>query len=308
MRILGFLWFLALAPACSSAVAVADSQPGQQTVAPAASTPVAAAQPVTTPSVRQTYASAAKHVVKVTCKKTLGFSSGSGFVHKSGLIVTAAHVIDGCKAADLILDVYGWTIVTNKNSYKTVSVKDVVATDATLDLALLRPAMKLDPGLSIVDPKTLNMDIGDTVAFIGYPGGYDGIVPMLGVGYYAAIGPFFSASAKKNLPRAFINGAFNHGNSGGPVLDLQSGNVVGVVHAKVVPIPPDVDSAMQALKGQTSGFMYNAKINGKDVQVTEAQVVESVVEHFAAQTQLVVGVMILPLDVIAFLKANKIAP
>jgi hypothetical protein len=108
--------------------------------------------------------------------------------------------------------------------------------------------------------------------------------------------------------RGFVNGAFNHGNSGGPVIDLTTGEVIGVVHAKLAPLPAPVDAALTALKNQTSGFGYDGNVNGKPVHMTEAQVVESVLEHFASQVQLVVGVMVLPTDVRTFLTANKVTP
>jgi hypothetical protein len=41
---------------------------------------------------------------------------------------------------------------------------------------------------------------------------------------------------------------------------------------------------------------------------SEAQVVEGVLEHFASQVQLVVGVMVLPATLRAFLTANKVTP
>lgn len=92
-----------------------------------------------------------------------------------------------------------------------MNVTAVVATDVDNDLALLRPKEKLEAGLSIVDDKAL-VAIGDTVAFIGYPGGYEGAMPMLGVGHIAAVGPHPSVKPGKQEVRGFVNGAFNRGN------------------------------------------------------------------------------------------------
>jgi S1-C subfamily serine protease len=188
-----------------------------------------------------------------------------------------------------------------------VSVAAIVATDVDNDLALLRPKEKLEAGLSIVDDKATVM-IGDTVEFIGYPGGYEGAMPMLGVGYIAAVGLSPPVRPGKPVVRGFVNGAFNQGNSGGPVIDLQTQTVVGVVHAKVAPMPAEVRGALNALKNQNSGFQYTVTVGGKQFNVTEAQVVESVLEHFKNQVQLVVGVMILPEHIRKFLIAHKIAP
>ena len=281
---------------------------GREAVAQAPQSPVVPVVPVapvvqasSTPppaTARRTYAETAKHVVKIAC----GAGTGSGFVHRSGLVITAAHVIKGCKASGVTILINGSTPTP-----KEIGVQDIVDTDEVLDLALLRPATKLAPGLAVVDPQKMNVEIGDSVAFIGYPGGYDGAMPMLGVGYLAAVGPYQLHRSQKHLMRAFVNGAFNKGNSGGPVIDLQTQTVLGVVHAKVTPLPADVENALIALRGQNSGFTYSATtVDGKMVTVTEAQVVERVLEHYAPQIQLVVGVMVLPVDLVAFLKMHNL--
>jgi S1-C subfamily serine protease len=56
-------------------------------------------------------------------------SSGTGFLHKSGKVITVFHVVSGCAAQDIILlGVQGQAIkVTN------------IVMDAVVDLALLTP-------------------------------------------------------------------------------------------------------------------------------------------------------------------------
>lgn len=133
--------------------------------------------------------------------------------------------------------------------------------------------------------------------------------PMLSVGYLAGIGPFKVTANQPAAMRAFVNGAFNKGNSGGPVIDLQTKQVIGVVHAKLAPLPSAISSALDVLKGQRSGVMYTATtVDGKETVLAEAQVVAAILDHFQNQVQLVVGVMVLPMDLRAFLKANGIAP
>ena len=43
---------------------------------------------------------------------------------------------------------------------------------------------------------------------------------------------------------SYVNGAFNLGNSGGPVIDPDTLTVVGVVHAKMAPLPDILNKAL----------------------------------------------------------------
>ena len=53
-----------------------------------------------------------------------------------------------------------------------------------------------------------------------------------------------------------VNAAFNRGNSGGPVVLIETGEVIGVVSSKLAPISPTAKSALDALEQQKSGFTY----------------------------------------------------
>lgn len=237
--------------------------------------------------------SVARWVFRVSCKSS-GLA-GTTFVHRSGRLITAAHVVEGCKPEDIVFYV--------KDVEKPVTA---VVTDAWLDLALLTPKDALGTGLALVDAKT-ELAVGDTVVTWGFPDGYFGIDPMVSVGYLAGLS--LVPAKPKPVGRAYINGAFNHGNSGGPVVDVNSLAVVGVVHAKVAPVPADVKSALEVMGKTSSGLQYTAtRADGTSVSLSEAQVVSRVLEHLQSQTQLVIGMAVLPGDIIAFLKAQGVEP
>jgi putative serine protease PepD len=141
-------------------------------------------------------------------------AQGSGFVYDtSGHVVTNEHVVDGATSIEV-------RFADGKTSAATV-----VGTDASTDLAVLR----LDSPPSNLTPLTLadssQVDVGDGVVAIGSPFGLEnsvtsGIVSALDRSMQAPNGFTINGSIQTDA-------AINHGNSGGPLLDL-AGRVIGV--------------------------------------------------------------------------------
>lgn len=117
----------------------------------------------------------------------------------------------------------------------------VVATDCKRDLAILKVDRSSQP-LNIGSWNSVQ--IGSEVVFVGYPTGvrvvslFSGVVSAKGTGLLA------------DLPKEMlqINGTVNRGNSGGPVFDLCSGEVVGVVTSKYVPFFEEVEKLQKFIK------------------------------------------------------------
>jgi len=177
----------------------------------------------------------------VTIRTNTGL--GSGWVYSSdGYIVTNAHVVGNQSQVEVdFMDgtkVYG----------------EVVGRDAHSDLAAIRvdlPASQLHP-LPLGDSDTLL--VGQIVIAIGNPFGYEetmttGIVSALGrslpTGNQASSGAYFSAGDIIQT-----DALLNHGNSGGPLLDL-NGQVVGVNQA--IQLDPST--------GASSGIGYAISVN-----------------------------------------------
>jgi S1-C subfamily serine protease len=178
------------------------------------------------------------------------------------------------------------------------------ATDPRLDLALLAPAQKVDGGLRVWAGDDLV--IGEPVVAWGYPAGYDGAAPLLTAGYLSGVGA--ETTGPVSVPRGLVNGAFNLGNSGGPLIDVRTLTVVGVVASKLAPVPRDVETALSALAAQ-KGLGFTARTaDGKELQVSEAQVVARVLQYLRQQTQLAIGLVVLPTDLKSFLRANAVTP
>ncbi len=251
--------------------------------------------PMTTDLAGRSGAVAVQALFRVLCSsKNKG---GTGFLHKSGKVITAAHVVEGCAPTDLALV---------GASGQRLTVANIV-TDAALDLALLSPSKAIDaPALPL--STTDEFSIGAQVSTWGYPDGYYGLAPLLSSGYLAGVDRV-KVSGEKSVPRLVINAAFNLGNSGGPLLEIEKGTVIGVVSSKVVPLPPDIESALAALKMDKSIMAFEkTSPDGTKEKKSISQLLEEVLQYMRSQTQLVIGHAVMPSDLKAFLKSNGIDP
>lgn len=231
---------------------------------------------------------ASKTVVRIICRSTN--MGGTGFFHKSGWIITANHVVAGCKVPDLL-------IVTSAGQVlKAVSVD----TDPQVDLAAILPSVRVTMDALPVSKRT-EIEVGTPVVTWGFPAGYSGALPLLTTGHLAGVDRV-PVKHGQPVPRWIVNAAFNGGNSGGPVLSPETGEVVGVVASKLAPIPPEIESALSALAHQKSGFLYKRILpNGQVQNMTEGQVIGEVLLYLRSQTQLVLGQAVTSAELLDFL-------
>jgi putative serine protease PepD len=141
-------------------------------------------------------------------------AEGTGFVYDdAGHIVTNEHVVDGARS------------VTVKLAGGATFRATVVGTDASSDLAVLRvnaPAGALHP-LALGDSSAV--EVGEGVVAIGNPYQLDNTVTS---GIVSALGREITSPNSTPISNAIqTDAAINHGNSGGPLLDL-TGRVIGV--------------------------------------------------------------------------------
>jgi len=141
-------------------------------------------------------------------------AEGTGFVYDTkGDIVTNAHVVDGSSSVKVKF--------SDGSSYKA----SVVGEDTSTDVAVIHvnaPSSKLVP-LSLGDSSSVS--VGDGVVAIGNPFGLDGTVTS---GIVSAVGRQITAPDETPIEGAIqTDAAINHGNSGGPLIDLH-GKVIGI--------------------------------------------------------------------------------
>jgi S1-C subfamily serine protease len=223
-------------------------------------------------------------VMRIDCG---GQPAGTGFLHKSGLLITAAHVVESCTLDEL--------------NIKTIAGQRLdpveINADRRLDLALIHFTERSNPHtFPIKAARTLQ--VGSQVDIWGFPAGYNGQQALLTVGYIAGSDGF----------SWIINGAINLGNSGGPIVDLRDGSVVGLAVAKLTPFPVGIESRLKALTDTHGAGYTETQPDGTTIQRSEAQVVADVLEYLRSQTQLVIGYAV-PSEVLReFLISNSVEP
>ena len=245
-------------------------------------------------SVGETGRAVVQALCMLICPKTQ--QKGTAFLIKEGVVISNAHVVEGCIAGEIL----GISSRGEKVNFTKV------VTDKNRDLVALVPADNLENGLTLVEEG--NIQVGTQVGTWGYPLGYNGPAPLLTMGYLSGFNdspPYEKASTI--VKHLVINGAFNPGNSGGPLFVAGSNEVIGVVVSKHAPITLLVLSAIEALEKNPSGFRYHATDgNGNVHNFSEAQVVAEVLKYFRSMTQVVIGEAVAGAEVIAFLRANNI--
>ncbi len=186
-----------------------------------ASTPVAdrQTQPVATstgtPRLQDAVRVAGPSVVEV--KTDVGLGSGV-IVEPQGLIITNFHVIRGAARVE----------VTNASG--TSMAADVIRTDEFQDLAVLRPAGDIGPGIQLVDDVVGPPEIGAPVFAIGSPFGFQNTVTA---------GIVSAFRDDKGRPLIQFDAPVNPGNSGGGLFNLE-GRLVGIPTSIQSPIPGNV--------------------------------------------------------------------
>jgi len=227
-RIAAAVTAAALAGAGAGAGVVALMQDGAKSAAPPAATtapPSVSNTATSTLTVGEIAKSATRSVVEIDATQAAsqspfpqdqggGSAEGTGFVYDSkGDILTNEHVV-----ADA-------TSLTVKFSDGSKYKATVVGTDATTDLAVIHvnaPSSKLVP-LELADSS--KVAVGDGVVAIGNPFGLDGTVTT---GIVSALNREIVSPNDAPIEGAIqTDAAINHGNSGGPLLDLH-GRVIGI--------------------------------------------------------------------------------
>lgn len=191
-------------------------------------------------------------------------------------MVTNHHVVKGCEPQQIV----AMTPVGSEMHFRKMAI------DEAVDLALLRPSTPVSGGLELGSDR--DPAVGTAVSTWGFPLTFNGPAPLLSVGYVAG----FNREGTEGRPikHLVVNGAFNPGNSGGPLFRSNDKEVIGVVVAKFHLYPPYVKQAIDAMANMRSGVVYSGTdAQGRPVQMVEAQVVAVVLEQFYRTTQVMIG-------------------
>lgn len=158
--------------------------------------------------------------------KTHSVALGSGFfVNPDGLLITNAHVLED--STRLVVYVGDQEVYASPN---------VVAVDADRDLAALRIPVSNATSLTLADQPALE---GAEAIAVGYPRltdvlnlGFD-LHPTSVPGIVNGLIPGRSRTTQRYAPFLQTIGLINQGSSGGPLVELSSGQVTGMVVQQV---------------------------------------------------------------------------
>ena len=188
-----------------------------------------------------------------------GFVVAQGDDSQSNLVVTNAHVLASADEAPTALVVQ----LRIGNTPWQMRKADVLALDTVHDLALLRFEGTGAPALRVRDSHSVQE--GQAVGFTGFPlGSILGFSPVSHRGMVSAITPAALPQATAQqlngvTVRGLRSGSFDvfqidgtayPGNSGGPLFDAQSGEVLGVMNMVFV------RSTRESALSQPSGISY----------------------------------------------------
>jgi len=227
----------------------------------------------------------------IICPKTS--QKGTSFLLKNGCIITNEHVIRNCRPREIFAQTpFGETLKFSQ-----------LLVDVERDLAILFPPKKLKGGLVLGSDQDLKVGFG--VSTWGFPLGYNGPAPVLSAGYLAG---FLDYTVEdKTVKRLVVNGAFNPGNSGGPLFKHNDNKVIGVVVSKHAPISEFHKTALKALAENKSGVVFTGKDGrGNPVSFVESQIVADLLYYFRNLTQVMIGEAISVSELERFLEENGV--
>ena len=165
---------------------------------------------------------------------------GTGFVVGNGqLIVTNAHVVAKPLNTERLEK---WAIFVTLNNKPKMAVVEKVAVDKEHDIAILKLSQGSLPALTLGDVRKVRE--GELYAFTGYPIGMVlGLYPVTHRGIISAISPVVIPVVNSGkLNNKLINRLQNPynvyqldataypGNSGSPLYEIDSGEVIGVIN------------------------------------------------------------------------------
>lgn len=154
-----------------------------------------------------------KNVVSIEVETEHSSRTGSGFIYNDkGDIVTNAHVV---KDAEVI-----YVRTANAHTYPAA----VIGIGEQTDVALIRvPQLASNSYLSVYDES--DIDIGDEIIALGSPHGFQNTVT---VGIISGVDRNLEVDGYTYSDAYQISAQITHGNSGGPLIHRDTGQVIGI--------------------------------------------------------------------------------
>ena len=219
--------------------------------------------------------------VNATVRIECGTSRGSGFHFiRPTVIVTNNHVVDG----------FGESVAAVTEDGDKLPLKMLASSGtAQHDFAIFEAAAEIPAGRHVLRPKVLRpIKRGLEAMFSGFPHG----IPHLLVQRAVVAGQLQEQAF-------YIDGSVNGGNSGGPIVDISDGTVVGIVTqrrflggadlAKLQKAAEEVRAHCQAIAGRSSVKIMGIDFGGLSRLMAEGMLLMSDVVEANANTGIGIG-------------------
>ncbi|WP_259112347.1 S1 family peptidase [Salinibacter ruber] len=155
-----------------------------------------------------------ENIADATVRIEYESSRGSGFHFiDPEFVVTNHHVVEGVEASSSRA-----VAVSDRGHKVPLDLLDYSSTGQH-DFAIFKAAGTLPPTRKALSPNApAEFERGEEVAFAGFPHGVDDLLVQEAV-----------VSGLVDPDHFYIDGSVNGGNSGGPIVNLQDGSVIGIV-------------------------------------------------------------------------------
>lgn len=171
--------------------------------------------------------------IEVYNKKGDPLGSGSGFViTEDGWCITCSHVVEDCDEI----------FVKISNGHDPAKIFRAVSMfcNKLLDMAIIR----LEEGhynFISIDINRKYPEVGEPIEIYGYPMGSVICDDVINLNLSLTRGYVSSNQVFEKLRRVFIDGDARHGNSGGPIVSMETGKVIGMLHGSIVTAQSEYD-------------------------------------------------------------------
>ena len=219
---------------------------------------------------------------------------GTAFLLKTGVMVTDNHVIEGCDTTTL----YAVSPMGTRITFAKI------VTDQNRDLALVRSTSPLEGGFDLGSDSS--PAVGTTVTTWGFPLIYNGPAPLLSVGTVAGFNDAQVGTA--TVKHIVVNGAFNPGNSGGPLLVSSDTQVIGVVVWRMRLLPDWVQTLIQGFGHAGVSSCCVATVtqpDGTKKGISSEEASGLVLQQFYNTVQVMIGEATSVSELRAFLKERE---
>ncbi len=174
-----------------------------------------------------------REITSSTLLVQCGTSRGSGFHFiKPKFIVTNYHVVEDHLGNGNVV------IASTDDGYEFELELIGSSPSNEYDFAIFRTKSKIPEGRAVLLPKILEpFEIGTELAFSGFPHGIQDLLVQRAI-----------VSGLINDETFYIDGSVNGGNSGGPIVDISDGSVIGIVTERRFLGGADLDNLQQVAR------------------------------------------------------------